>query len=140
MNPSTVLLLLATSTFAQVSAGVVKPPTNNASLNHLPPADAAWLPVPYEMIFNSTQRKGSEIFRGSNYLCQTSNASPLVADLVPCVAWLDRQPDWKACRQNNPWGSKCTQMVSYRGAALGVCGESPVPLACMIYWVEPTAN
>jgi hypothetical protein len=53
--------------------------------------------------------------------CETSGGSPLLKDVVMCAAKLDENDS--RCRQTNPFGSKCTKLVSKGTAAVSICGK-----------------
>ncbi|KAI1326510.1 hypothetical protein F5Y16DRAFT_400399 [Xylariaceae sp. FL0255] len=56
-----------------------------------------------------------------NITCQTSDASPSIADVFGCVTHLNVQGGF--CPNTNNAGSHCTTIMSFGDAHVGMCGE-----------------
>ncbi|KAH8153483.1 uncharacterized protein LAJ45_02296 [Morchella importuna] len=62
--------------------------------------------------------------------CETSGASPLVKDVIGLADYMFNDKHVWSCTQTTSFGSRCTRIQWFKGAAAGLCGMGTKTLNC----------
>lgn len=62
--------------------------------------------------------------------CETSGASPLVKDVIGLADYMFNDKHVWSCTQTTSFGSRCTRLQWFRGAAADLCGMGTKTLNC----------
>ena len=121
---TSLLFLLGTSTAIPTTPASLNLPSNKTLPYSLKTFDP--LPPLTDTTFWSTLNFSSPTARADDYKvkyrCETSASSPRLIDVANCVMQLDHSKSPSMCTQGKDYGNFCEKMVSYRTAALDICG------------------